>query len=289
MGLSVRALSKYYGRQPALRDISFELGNGMAAVLGPNGAGKTTLLRCLATAARPERGEIVWRGRPYNGNLRALRSRLGYLPQDMDFPGHLTPRKLLLYLSHLKHVEGAGQAQSLIEFLNLGLSANRPFACLSGGQVRLAGLAQAFLGAPELVLLDEAGRGLDLTEREAAFRLARSAARRGLVIFSTHNPVEAEQFAEWVIVLKQGGLAYAGTPAGLRSLARGRVFEARVPVDLAEKLLASGGCSRGAPAGRETFVRWVGEPPSGPDWRPAEPGLEDGYLHLTRQPSKGEI
>ncbi|HSV85736.1 MAG TPA: ABC transporter ATP-binding protein [Levilinea sp.] len=211
MELIVNDLCVSYSFQPALRRINFRLHGGVVALLGPNGSGKTTLLRCLATAQALDCGEMRFAGLRYDSSpaaQRTLRAGLGFLPQDLDLPGQMTPLQLLQYLATLKGIEDTKQPERLLVQLGLNSRLSSRFDQLSGGQVRLAGIAQAFLGQPYLVLLDELTRGLDVQERQAVFRLLRR--RAGLVIFSTHVLWDVEQIADQVVVLHAGQVLFAG-------------------------------------------------------------------------------
>jgi ABC-2 type transport system ATP-binding protein len=220
--LKIRGLSKSYGAQVALQDVDLDLKPGTIALLGPNGSGKTTLLRCLASLLKPDRGQLWFDGLPYKPNFPRLRGQLGYLPQDLDLPASLTPRRLLEYLSTLKHAAKDSQMDHLLYALGLEEIADRSFARLSGGQVRLAGIAQAFLGRPKLLLLDELTHGLDVEERERVFALARQPVPGRLILFSTHEPSDAERWADSIILLFQGEVADWGRTEELRQQPYGK-------------------------------------------------------------------
>ncbi|TLN00034.1 ATP-binding cassette domain-containing protein, partial [bacterium] len=106
--LRIQGLSKSYGSQVALRDVTLKLMPGTVALLGPNGSGKTTLLRCLASLLKPDNGGLWFNGLPYTQNFPWLRGQLGYVPQELDFPHNLTPRQLLEYLGTLKNISESG-------------------------------------------------------------------------------------------------------------------------------------------------------------------------------------
>ena len=210
MELKIRGLSKAYGSQVALRDVDLNLQPGVVALLGPNGSGKTTLLRCLASLLKADHGRLWFGGLPYAQNLPRLRSQLGYLPQDLDLPPGLTPRRFLEYLGALKHIPDENQVDELLSALGLEEIADRPFLSLSAGQIRLVGIAQAFLGQPSLLLLDELTRGLDVEERERVFALAHRPFPGRLILFSTHDPPDAGHLADHAIVLHRGQVIFAG-------------------------------------------------------------------------------
>jgi ABC-2 type transport system ATP-binding protein len=282
MSLLARDLRKSYGAAQALRGIDLALRGGIVALLGPNGSGKTTLLRCLATSLRPGGGEIRWRGRPVWPDPRSVRASLGYLPQELDFPGGMTPSGLLGHLGSLKGCDPAA-IEPLLARLGLGEVAHRPFAALSSGQVRLAGIAQALLGDPELLLLDEPTRGLDVAERERLFRELRRLAPRGLVLFSTQVTGDVPRVAQEVVVLRGGRVAYAGAVEELRHRAAGHVHEVRVPAG--EALPPTCRITRRVEGSGGTTLRVIGPVPWGWQAIEVEPTLEEAFLLVVGPPT----
>jgi ABC-2 type transport system ATP-binding protein len=275
MTLIVRSLSKHYGKQVALNEVSFTLTEGIIALLGANGSGKSTLLRILATLCQPDEGELTYNGQHYGRDQRALRQEIGYVPQAAEMPDALTPRKLLTYLASLR----GGDVNALLTAFNLNDTADIPFRKLSGGQIRLVSIAQAFLGHPRLLLLDEPSRGLDVHERERMYRLMTK--QSGMTLFSTHLADEAERLAENVIVLHQGRVLYTGSIEALLDIAAGQVYELRLsPETLAEEKRPHP-VTRIMQRGVQSIIRCLGHPPPY-GAVPVEPTLEDAYLLLIR-------
>lgn len=198
MALIVRNLRKAYGALEVLRGVDFAVEGGIVALMGANGAGKSTLLRILATLTRADSGSITFDGRTVGADDQALRRQIGYLPQEFLMPETLTPRKCLTYLAGLR----GGNARALLDQFGLDKIADQPFGTLSGGQNRRVGIAQAFLGSPRLLLLDELTRGLDAFERQNVFRIIRQT--KALTIFSTHVDSDAERIADQMMVLEAG-------------------------------------------------------------------------------------
>lgn len=282
MTLIVVGLQKSYGATPALRGIDLVLENGVVALLGPNGSGKTTLLRCLATSLRPDGGKILWRGRALWPDPQHMRRCLGYLPQELDFPRQMTPAQLLEHIARLKGCHLMERNQRLLTELELGFVADRPFETLSAGQARLAGIAQALLGDPTLLLLDEPTRGLDVAERAAVFRHLRRLAKRGLVIFSTHVAEDVSPIAQQIIVLNEGRVSYAGEVEALLHRTAGHVYEIVLDPDRTNSLPPGCRVSRRRESGDRTVLRVVGPRPRGHDARQVTPTLQDAYLLLLR-------
>lgn len=232
--LIVNGLSKTFNGQPALDGLSFALSRGTVALLGSNGAGKSTLLRLLATLEHPESGYMSWRGLDYRReNLPDLRARIGYLSQYLDLPGELTPRKLLHYLGHLREVTDKREIDGLLDRLGIASLADRRLSTLSGGQLRLVGVAQALLGAPDLLLLDELLRGLSFDERGRVMQLVRDTS--WLTIFSTHVLKEAEYMADVLIVLHRRRMIFHGTVDELKEMVKNNLPPSKVKQIMPQK------------------------------------------------------
>jgi ABC-2 type transport system ATP-binding protein len=277
VALLIQDVWKSYGSVTALAGVSFAAAPGVTAILGANGAGKSTLLRILATVLAPDAGQVSLDGLPYRGDLRPLRWQLGYLPQDLHLPDHLTPRRFLRYMARLKGLDGPDQAAQLLSVLELEAEADRPVSALSGGQVRRLALAQALLGSPRLLVLDEPFRGLDPNERERALALVTGDPGR-LVVLSAHGTAEVERIARQVVILRQGRVAFAGPVPALLALTRGQVHEVVVPAAQLPLYLERHLVSRAVALGGQVRLRVVGEPPEGLDARPVAGSLEDAYL-----------
>jgi ABC-2 type transport system ATP-binding protein len=281
MHLIAQTLTKTYGEHVALRRVSVAAGCGVTALLGPNGSGKSTLLRLLATVAAPDSGTITFCGRGYHDQQPAVRAALGYLPQHLELPGHLTPRRLLHYLAGLKHVPAEPQTSSLFDALGLNALANRRLDMLSGGERRRVGIAQALLGEPSLLLLDELMAGLDLAERGQVRRLLAQRAAACVILFSTHVPEDAEAFAQHALILRNGATLAAGSVAALCGQAPA-VHEVDAPLDSIEHLLQTCLVSRVIRAETHAVLRVVGALPPGLAGRQAQASLEDAYLWMQR-------
>lgn len=282
--LNTRRLKKRFGTQPALCGVTLSLRPGITAVLGPNGSGKSTLLRSLAGILEPDEGEIIFSGRCYPDALPEIRSGLGYLPQELDFPGEMTPLRLLRYLARLKSLNEKSVTGSL-DVLGLKGMKNRPFSQLSGGQTRLIGLAQALMGTPRLLVLDEPFHGLDVLERGSAFRGIRASRQPRIVVFSTHVPNEVELLATQVIILLKGRVIYSGSVEELHREASGQVYEICLPHQDETAFLAKMCISCRGELDGKTTLRVVGQVPYDIKATPVEPTLEEAYLLLIHRAS----
>lgn len=189
MGLKTEDLVKRYGRKTVLNGVSQRFGAGLTLLVGPSGAGKSTLLRLLATAERPTSGAIRWNGQLVSMDRKALRRTLGYAPQSVDLPEDLTAREFAMHMAALKGLEsGAADAQFLAIADALGLHAdvNGRISTYSGGMRRRLVFAQALLGAPELIALDEPTAELDGDSAARVTALVRERAGSAVVVMTTH-------------------------------------------------------------------------------------------------------
>ena len=282
--LSIRSLGKRYpGGTVGLSDFSLEAGEGVLGLLGPNGAGKSTLMAILATVTRPTSGTFFWEGKDAVADPLPLRRRLGYLPQDFGVYERLTAREFLLYLGRLKGLSGAElsrRVQQLLELTNLHGAANRRLGGYSGGMRQRVGIAQALLGDPKLVIVDEPTVGLDPEERVRFRNLLSEIAQSRVVILSTHIVSDVEAVASQIAVIREGRLVSQTTPEELLKKATGRVFMAVVASEGLAEAQHRVHVSNLIRRADGVHVRFVanGNGATLPGARAIEPTLEDAYL-----------
>jgi len=214
-GLRVRA-----GRHLAIDGLDLAMGTGVHGLLGPNGAGKTTLMRSLATVLKPADGRLTLLGESVDGraDLRKVRRRLGYLPQQFGFYPRFTVREFVEYMAWLKEMPKTavpGAAQRAIERVGLAAKAEARMKTLSGGMLRRAGIAQAIVNDPAVLLLDEPTVGLDPEQRLDFRELLRDMGVDSCVLVSTHLVEDVVAACTDVIMVNEGRLVYQGTPDGL--------------------------------------------------------------------------
>lgn len=205
-------LHKRYGRIQALGGVSLSAPEGeVLGLLGHNGAGKTTLMKLVLGLTRPDSGRVEVLGRdPCGGDARGLRRRIGYLPESVGFYGELTGREVLRYFARLKGI-GRGASEPLLERLGLAPAADRPVKGYSNGMRQRLGLAQALLGEPALLLLDEPTAGLDPDATRDVYSMLDELRRRGAtVILSSHVLAGIERHIDQAAIIGSGRLLASG-------------------------------------------------------------------------------
>lgn len=291
--LSIRNLTHVYpGGTRALDDVCLEIPAGMFGLLGPNGAGKSTLMRCIAALQTPTSGAIDFDGIDVLAEPSRLRRTLGYLPQDFGVYPRVSALDLLDHLAVLKgltnRVERRETVEALLNQVNLWPVRKKAVAGFSGGMRQRFGIAQALIGQPHLIIVDEPTAGLDPEERNRFLNLLAEIGEKVVVILSTHIVEDVADLCPRMAVLAGGRLLKEGAPATLVKELEGRVW--RRVVDKAD--LA--GLGEVAPvistrlSGGRTVAHLLSETSPGPGFETVEGGLEDVYfaaLHASRQPA----
>jgi ABC-2 type transport system ATP-binding protein len=229
--IEINALNKIYPNgNHALKDVSMTIENGMFGLLGPNGAGKSSLMRILVTLAKPTSGEILVNGLDLQKNRKEIRRMLGYLPQDFRFFAKLRTYEFLDYAARLAGLTSSSQRKDIVEKMleEVGLyeARNRFANNLSGGMKRRLGIAQALIGDPKIIIVDEPTTGLDPEER-IRFRnlLTRVSDRDVIIILSTHIVGDISSTCTDMALMNRGALAYKGAPENLIEMAKGNVWK----------------------------------------------------------------
>ena len=272
--IEIVCVEKRFLRTRALAGVSLDVGPGITGLLGPNGAGKTTLLRILATVLAPDAGRLRLLGRdPGRAEDRlAIRRRLGYMPQEPGFHRHFTAFEFVDYVAILKEMTDRrarhDEVRRVLCLVGLEDVIGRKIKALSGGMRRRVALAQALLGEPELVVLDEPTAGLDPEQRLRFREIVSEMAERRTVVLSTHQTEDVAALCGRVVVMHAGGTLFTGTPPELAAVARGAVW-------LADERGSAAHLSWRTGEGRH---RHIGSAPDLAEL--VEPTLEDGYLML---------
>ncbi len=272
----------YPSGKQALQDVSLRLASpSLTGLLGPNGAGKTTLMKLLVAGLLPTSGTIAVDGKPLIKAERELKARLGYLPQEFGLYDELTVYQFLDYMCALKGLRNSREAiEQAIRATNLEEKRRAKLRTLSGGQRQRAGIAQALLGNPSLLIFDEPTVGLDPEERIHFRNLFSQTAQDKIVLLSTHIIEDIQSVCDSLIVICQGKILFTGSPAALIQSAEGHVgvMEAAEQAQHGQGLTVTARMNTAA----GVLCRVVGDvlPPCA---SPAEPTLEDAYLYRMAQ------
>ena len=279
MNVEIFNLSMTYpSGKTALREINLNLSSpNLIGLLGPNGAGKSTLMKLLVAGLLPTEGTISVDGKPLMKQERLLKARLGYLPQSFGLFDELTVWQFLDYMAALKGIDNSQEAiAAAIQSTNLEEKQKAKIRTLSGGQRQRVGIAQAILGNPHFLIFDEPTVGLDPEERISFRNLFSQMAQDRLVLLSTHIIEDVQSVCNQLIVIHQGRIRFACTPAELIAAAVGHVGIFREKDRRQEEGLhitsrvntAQGMVCRGVEEELPDF------------WELVEPALEDAYLYL---------
>jgi len=228
--LTISNLTKTYGNDvKALRGVSLTIPKGMFGLLGPNGAGKSSLMRTIATLQQADSGSIVFDGIDVSKQPQLLRTRLGYLPQDFDVYPRISAYDLLDHLAILKGVDDKKQRKESVEGLlaqtNLWDVRKKAVSTYSGGMKQRFGIAQALIGDPDLIIVDEPTAGLDPEERNRFHNLLASIGENKVVILSTHIVDDVEELCSNMAVLAAGKIQLVGDPMDVVEKLHGKVWK----------------------------------------------------------------
>ncbi|MEM8505060.1 MAG: ABC transporter ATP-binding protein [Cyanobacteria bacterium P01_D01_bin.1] len=231
--LSIQNLSKTYGNNiQALRNISLEIGVGIFGLLGPNGAGKSSLMRTLATLQDADSGSITLNGIDILNDPLAARRRLGYLPQDFGVYPNVSAKELLNQLAVFKGFTHSRQRRKLVDsqlaLVNLYEQRHQKLGTFSGGMRQRFGIAQALLGSPELVIVDEPTAGLDPTERIRFQNILAEISQDRVLLLSTHIVEDVAELCPNMAILQKGEIVRQGSPHDLITALKGQVWVKQV-------------------------------------------------------------
>ena len=281
--LRIARLTKTYpGDVRALVDVDLDIGPGLFGLLGPNGSGKSTLMRTLATLQTPDSGTVAFAGRDIFADPRAHRRQLGYLPQDFGvYPG-ISARALLDHLASLKGLPRGrarrAQIDELLARTNLWAHRKKAVSGFSGGMRQRFGIAQALLGDPRLIVVDEPTAGLDPEERHRFHDFLAEVGDQVVVVLSTHIVEDVRQLCPRVAILVQGRVEAEGAPRALIDRLNGRIWQKTVSrADIADAHATLPVLSTRLIAGRHQ-VRVLAEQPPAEGFAPRDPDLEDVYF-----------
>jgi len=283
MQLTIRNLSKTYPNGvKALNDVSLDIPTGMYGLLGPNGAGKSTLMRTLATLQDADQGTVTLGDIDVLKNKDAVRRVLGYLPQEFGIYPRISAVDMLDHLAVLKGINNNKQRKDMVEALlqrvNLWEHRKKSVSSYSGGMRQRFGIAQALLGDPKLIIVDEPTAGLDPGERNRFYNLLSEIGENVIVILSTHIVEDVRELCSNMAIINLGQVFYAGTPEAALQALGGKIWEkaiSKTEIDdyqqryriISSKLVAG-----------KPIIHIFSDEAPGDGFRSAEPGLEDVFF-----------
>lgn len=230
MELLIKNLSKTYPNGvKALNDISLTIPQGMFGLLGPNGAGKSTLMRTIATLQDPDEGSIMLNGIDVLKDPQSVREQLGYLPQDFGLYPRINAQVMLDHIAQMKGVGNKSERKDLVESLlnkvNLYQHRKKALGTYSGGMRQRFGIAQALVGNPKLIIVDEPTAGLDPSERNRFYNLLSEIGENTIVILSTHIVEDVNTLCSNMAIICQGEVLMTGKPSEGIEAIEGRIFQ----------------------------------------------------------------
>ena len=282
MRLAFENISKLYGDTVALEHIELTLQHGVYGLLGPNGAGKTTLMRIMTDLLIPSTGRVLLNGQDISAMGAAFRKKLGYLPQDFGVYPNFTAEQFLLYIGRLKGLskfEVKQQTDELLCMVGLEDKGQKKLKGFSGGQRQRVGIAQALLGDPEILVLDEPTAGLDPEERIRFRGIISNLSQQKTVLLSTHIVSDLEAVANKVILLKKGAVLDMKRPFELLEQLNGQVWTITVPAEEEFAFTKKYVCSNVMHTDGKSVIRLLAESKPHSDAISTAPNMEDMYLH----------
>jgi ABC-2 type transport system ATP-binding protein len=233
MKLTINSLSKTYSNGVnAIKDVSLVLENGMFGLLGPNGAGKSSLMRTIATLQEADEGTVFLDDLDVLKNKTRVRQLLGYLPQEFGVYPKISAERMLDHIAQLKGVGNAGERKelvgSLLENVNLSKDRKKHLGTYSGGMKQRFGIAQALIGNPRLIIVDEPTAGLDPAERNRFYNLLSQLGEKTIVILSTHIVEDVSTLCSNFAIICQGEVLYSGNPDNAVNELEGRIFSKEI-------------------------------------------------------------
>ena len=229
MKLSIDSLSKTYANGVhALKNVSLTLNNGMFGLLGPNGAGKSSLMRTIATLQEADKGNVFLDDLDVLNNKTSVRQLLGYLPQEFGVYPKVSAERMLDHIARLKGIDDSNERKalvgSLLENVNLSKDRKKHLGTYSGGMKQRFGIAQALIGDPKLIIVDEPTAGLDPAERNRFYNLLSQLGENTIVILSTHIVEDVSTLCSSFAIICQGEVLYSGKPDVAVAEMEGKIY-----------------------------------------------------------------
>lgn len=285
MHLEIKNLSKTYANGvKALKNVNLDIKQGMFGLLGQNGAGKSTLMRTIAALQDADQGSIRFNDIDVFKQPQELRKVLGYLPQEFGVYPNVSAEELLLHLADMRGITQRTERKTIVEALlqkvNLYDVRKKKLGGYSGGMKQRFGIAQALLGNPQLIIVDEPTAGLDPVERNRFYNLLAEIGENTVVILSTHIVEDVSTLCNQMAIIGRGEVILTGTPYEVETALNGKVWEKQInKEELAKYQQEMNIISNHFHMGKMLITVVADELPDGGFWS-KEPTLEDAYFNL---------
>ncbi|WP_459209237.1 ABC transporter ATP-binding protein [Aquimarina rhabdastrellae] len=281
--LSIKNLSKTYPNGvKALDNINIEIENGMFGLLGPNGAGKSSLMRTLSTLQDADQGSVTLNDIDVFENPKELRKHLGYLPQEFGVYPRITAKQLLDHIAILKGINNAKERKDIVNYLldkvNLYDKRNKSIKGFSGGMKQRVGIAQALIGNPKLIIVDEPTAGLDPSERNRFYNLLSEVGKEVIVILSTHIVDDVRELCTNMAIMNSGQIVYQGAPQNAIDELEGKVYQKAVTHDELETYANNYAIISNRMIGGTPFIHVLSETNPENGFELVKPNLEDVFF-----------
>jgi ABC-type multidrug transport system ATPase subunit len=281
--LVIKNLSKTYPNGvKALDNVSIEIENGMFGLLGPNGAGKSSLMRTLATLQEADSGTAMLNDIDIFNQPHELRKVLGYLPQEFGVYPKITAEQLLDHIAILKGIGKVSERKQLVHYLlekvNLYAERNKNVKGFSGGMKQRVGIAQALIGSPSLIIVDEPTAGLDPGERNRFYNLLADVGKDVIVILSTHIVDDVRELCTKMAIMNGGKLVFHGAPQNAIDELDGKVYQKVVEREELDAYAANYAIISNKMVGGKPFIHVYSETDPQNGFEPVKPNLEDVFF-----------
>ena len=292
--LLIKNVSKIYANSvKALDNVNLEITNGMFGLLGANGAGKSSLMRTIAALQKPSEGSIFFNDIDIVKTPQAVRTVLGFLPQEFGVYPKIPAQDLLNHLAILKGIqnkkERKDQVDTLLQQTNLYQHRRKAVYTFSGGMKQRFGIAQALLGNPKLIIVDEPTAGLDPEERNRFLNLLSEIGNHIIVILSTHIVETVQELCKQMAILNKGKIIASGDPTDLVKTIAGKIWTKIIAKEKLPTYQEQYQVISTHLVGGETLVKVLSDHPPAPDFKSVAAGLEDYYftrMHLFQSQTK---
>lgn len=285
MKINVKNLTKIYKKGvKALDDVNIEIGEGMFGLLGPNGAGKTTLMKILATLLEATSGDVKVGGYDITDNRKEIRGMLGYLPQEFGVYPKLKTWEFLDYIASLNGIknktEKRKKVEEMLDVMGLTEVRDRKAKKLSGGMTRRLGIAQALIGDPKVLIIDEPTTGLDPEERIKFRNLLADISQNKIIILSTHIVGDISSTCQNIALLNNGKIVFEGNPLELVKMAEGHVWKIVVDERELDEVKKNYNIITTVPVNGKLELKIVGRELDKYSGERIQPTLEDAYVYF---------